>query len=293
VEKEPAPNGGAGREIAMALKEYRKPVGDITLNIREGGSGRLIVFMHGITANAAVWEPILLGLSDDFHVVSIDQRGHGHSDKPASGYRAADYVRDVMQLIDIMGSGQALIVGHSLGARNAIVAGATMPEKLAGIVAIDFTPFIEDEVFDALDMRVRGGDRPFGSYADIVAYLADRYPLMPKDAVERRAHHGYAVRDGSFTALADPAAMAETVVGLRTDLEGAIRDVKPPMLLIRGAESKLVSSRAFDRTLQLRADVESLVVPGVDHYVPEEAPVIISDAVRKFADRLQWRVAGP
>jgi 2-(acetamidomethylene)succinate hydrolase len=277
----------------MALKEYRKPVGDITLNLREGGSGRLIVFMHGITANAAVWDPILLALSDAFHVVAIDQRGHGHSDKPASRYEAADYVRDVMQLVDVMGRGQALIVGHSLGARNAIVAGAIEPNKIAGIVAIDFTPFIEDEVFDALDARVKGGDRSFRSHADIVAYLADRYPLMPKDAVERRAHHGYAARDGGFKPLADPGAMAATVVGLRADLERAVRDVKPPMLVVRGAESKLVSSRAFERTLQLRADVESLIVPDVDHYVPEEAPVIISNAVRQFADRLEWRVTCP
>lgn len=278
----------------MALKEYRKPIGDITLNMREGGSsGRLIVFMHGITANAAVWDPILLALSDAFHVVSIDQRGHGHSDKPAAGYEAADYVRDVMQLVEVMGDDQAVIVGHSLGARNAIVAGATKPDKIAGIVAIDFTPFIEDEVFDALDARVKGGARPFRSHADIVAYLADRYPLMPKDAVERRARHGYVAADGGFKPLADPLAMAATVVGLRADLERALRDVRRPMLLVRGAESKLVSPRAFERTLRLRSDVESLIVPDVDHYVPEEAPIIISDAVRKFADRLEWRVTCP
>lgn len=275
----------------MALKEHRKSVGNITLNMREGGSGPLIIFMHGITANAAVWDPILRALQDSFHVIAIDQRGHGRSDKPASGYQAADYVRDVMQLVEVMNGAPALIVGHSLGARNAIVAGATKPDRIVGIVGIDFTPFIEAEVFDALDARVKGGDRPFPSYADVVEYLADRYPLMPKDAVERRAQHGYVARDGSFHPLADPAAMAATVVGLRADLERAVVDVKPPMLLIRGAKSKLVSPRAFERTLQLRADVQSLVVPGVDHYVPEEAPAIIGDVIRRFAAELQWRVS--
>ena len=46
--------------------------------------------LHGITANAHVFEPMAELLAGHFRIVSIDQRGHGHAAKPASGYAAED-----------------------------------------------------------------------------------------------------------------------------------------------------------------------------------------------------------
>jgi 2-(acetamidomethylene)succinate hydrolase len=270
----------------MSLKNYRKSVGGITLNLWEGGQGRLMIFLHGVTANASVWDPVLLALQDTFHVIAIDQRGHGQSDKPTSVYGSADFARDALQLVETVAGAPAIIVGHSLGARNSIVAATTQPELVAGVVAIEFTPFIEKEVMDALEARVKGGDRVFASTDEIIAYLADRYPLMPKDALERRAKYGYREDQGVFRPLADPAAMVATVAGLREDFERAVLDVKTPVLLVRGKESKLVSAAAFERTLRLRPDLPNLVVPDTDHYVPEEAPIAVVKAIRNFAETL-------
>jgi 2-(acetamidomethylene)succinate hydrolase len=267
----------------MSLKSHRVPAGAITLHIREAGSGPLVVFLHGITANAAVWDPVLLELRDAFHVVAVDQRGHGQSDAPPHGYGGEAYARDLLDLIEALGGAPAIVVGHSLGARNGVVAATLQPERIAGVVAIDFVPFIEDEVLEALEARVKGGDRTFASIDDIIAYLASRYPLMPPDALQRRATHGYHRIGNVFRALADPKAMAATAEGLREDLEPAMASVRRPVLLVRGAESKLVSVAAFERTQQLRPDLPALVVPGTDHYVPEEAPAVVSRAIRDFA----------
>jgi 2-(acetamidomethylene)succinate hydrolase len=247
----------------------------------------MVVFLHGITANAAVWDPILLELQDAFRVVAVDQRGHGESDKPAQGYGGEAYANDLLHLIDAMGGTPAIVVGHSLGARNGIVAATLQPERIAGVVAIDFVPFIEDEVLEALETRVKGGDRAFASVDEIIAYLAGRYPLMPPDALRRRATHGYRQLGDVFRALADPQAMAATAEGLREDLEPAMTRVRKPVLLVRGADSKLVSVAAFERTKQLRPDLPTLVVPKTDHYVPEEAPAVISQAIRAFANTLR------
>ena len=270
----------------MILKSHRVSAGDIALHVREAGSGPLVVFLHGITANAAVWDPVLLELHDAFRVVAVDQRGHGLSDKPPQGYGGEAYARDLLGLVETIGAGPAIVVGHSLGARNGIVAATLQPERIAGVVAIDFVPFIEDEVLQALETRVKGGDRSFASVDEIVAYLASRYPLMPADALQRRATHGYRRVGDAFHALADPKAMAATAEGLREDLEPAMASVRKPVLLVRGAESKLVSVAAFERTRQLRPDLPTLVVPGTDHYVPEEAPAVVSQAIRDFARTL-------
>lgn len=222
-------------------------------------------------------------LAARFRIVSVDQRGHGRGLQPATGYAAEDYAHDISQMIQE----KTLLIGHSLGARNALVAGARYPEKVAAVVAIDFTPFIEREVFDALDERVNRGDRVFSSLDSVRAYLKDRYPRLPADAVERRARHGFECIDGEWRALALPAAMRQTCAGLREDLAPFLKDIRVPVLLLRGADSKLVSRGAWAKTKALRPDLPAQEIAGADHYVPEEQPAAVAAAVIDFWEAIQ------
>lgn len=222
-------------------------------------------------------------LAGRFRITSIDQRGHGRAPKPESGYAAADYARDLDELL----REKTLLIGHSLGARNALVAGAQYPAKVAAVVAIDFTPFVESDVFDALDARVSGGNREFSTPEDIKAYLKQRYPRLPDDAVERRARHGYEQAKGKWRPLASPAAMRATCAGLREDLAHVLRTIGVPVLLLRGAESKLVSREAWAKTRALRPDLRAQEIADADHYVPEEQPAAVAAAVLDFWESVQ------
>lgn len=254
----------------------------------ESGVGPPLILLHGITANGRVWDRVAEGLAHRFRCVAVDQRGHGRSAKPAGGaYRAGDFAADVIALIEDLDAGPAMIVGHSLGARNALVAGSRRPELIAAVIAIEFVPDIEDDIFDALDARVSGGDRWFESSAAVEAYLRDRYPLLPDDAIERRARHGYAP-DGAaaLRPLADARAMAATSTGLREDLTGALHAVTAPTLLVRGALSRFVTAPTFAKACALRPDLPFETVPEADHYVPEERPEHSVRLVEQFVDGL-------
>ena len=257
-------------------------LGGLSLHGVTAGSGPLALLGHGITANAYVFLPLMARLADRFRLVSLDQRGHGRSGKPAEGYAAADFAADVAAAIGVLGGGRALLIGHSLGARNALEAGVRYPELVAAVVAIEFTPFIEPEVFDALDARVGGGDRLFESLDAVKGYLADRYQRLPADAVERRARYGYVPAGGGWRALADPAAMRQTARGLRASLEPTLRAISVPTLLVRGAESRLVSPAAWAKTQRLRPDLPAVEVEGGDHYAPEEVHGPIADEIARF-----------
>lgn len=268
----------------VAIREYRIQTERLGLNVREAGSGPLAILLHGITAVGAVWDPVIQGLAHRLRAVAIDQRGHGLSDKPQGSYAADELSDDVIALVEAIGAGPAVVVGHSLGARNAVVAAVRRPDAIRAVVAIDFTPYIESDVFDSLESRVSGGDREFRSIAEVEHYLHTRYPLLPQEAVRRRAMHGYETRGPILRPLADPAAMAATARGLREDLVPAFTAVTVPVLLIRGAESKLVSPAALAKTRALRPDMPAVVVPEADHYVPEEAPEAVTSAILDFAD---------
>jgi 2-(acetamidomethylene)succinate hydrolase len=245
------------------------------------GSGPTLICLHGITANAFVFEPILRLLAGRFRFFSIDQRGHGRSGTP-EGYGAADFAGDVAALVERLGTGPAILLGHSLGARNALVAANRRPDLVRGVVAVDFTPFIENSVMDELDLRVRGGDRNFAGLADVEAYLGSRYPLLPPDAIARRAKYGYRAGGDGYRPLARAAAMAATAAGLRESLEADLAALRCRTILVRGASSKLVSADAWRRTKALRPDLEAFEIAAADHYVPEEQPAAIAALVEKI-----------
>lgn len=262
----------------------RIDTGRIVLNVRERGSGPLMLFFHGITANSATLAPLAANFSDRFTTVAVDQRGHGHSDKPATGYEADDYADDIAALIRTLDKGPAVLVGHSLGSRNSVVAAAKYPDLIHSVVAIDFTPYIEAEVFDVLEMRVNGGAQTFSSVEAVETYLAARYPNIPAPAIRIRARSGYAPADGGLRPLASPEAMAETANGLRADLTWAYREVRKPVLIVRGEISKLVSADALAKTSRLRPDLPVVVVTGADHYVNEVSPDLTARAITNFID---------
>lgn len=258
--------------------------GRIALNVREAGQGPLMLFFHGITSNSAVFGPLMAAFSDRFTTIAIDQRGHGLSDKPATGYEAADYAADIAALIRKLDRGPAILIGHSLGSRNSVTVAAHEPDLVRSVVAIDFTAYIEPASLDVLEARVNGGDQRFSDPAEVEAYLARRYPNIPAPAIRTRASSGFHRVDDQLVPLAAPAAMAQTVTGLRADLVPAFRDVTRPVLIVRGGDSKLVSAEALAKTSALRPDLPVVVVPGADHYVNEVQPAITIKAITNFID---------
>jgi 2-(acetamidomethylene)succinate hydrolase len=250
----------------------------------ELGHGPPLLFLHGVTASAFVWRPVMDRLSQHYRTIAIDQRGHGRSSIGRDGrFDAAACAQDVTDVAAALDAGPVLVVGHSLGARNAIVAGAARPDLIAGVVAIDFTPFIPAAAFDALDRRVTGGARTFADEGEVTGYLAQRYPRLPPDAVARRARHGYAPdAAGRLRPLADAGAMRATCAGLRADLAPALSGLAGPALLVRGADSAFVPAAAFEAARGLRPDLRAVVVPDADHYVPEERPEQVASIIGEF-----------
>lgn len=275
--------------MPIALAERTFDLGGLRLFGIEAGDGPTLLFFHGITANAYVWLPVMAALADRFRVIALDQRGHGRSGKPAGQcYDAEQYAGDIVALAGILDAMPLGLVGHSLGARNAIVAASRNPTLFSAVVAIDFTAFIETERFNVMDGRVGSGDRSFASMGEAEAYLSGRYTRLPDDAIVRRARHGFASdADGRLRPLADAAAMAETCRGLREDLVPELRALAVPTLLVRGQDSAFISAEAFERSAALRADFSTLVVADADHYVHEEQPDEIARAIARFVTGAQ------
>ncbi|WP_306231917.1 alpha/beta fold hydrolase [Agrococcus beijingensis] len=262
------------------------PESQLAAAISGPADGTPVLFLHGTSANRHGWDAVVDAMAEPARAVRLDQRGHGLSGD-GDAYDADAFARDAAAVIRALDLGPTLVVGHSMGARNAWVLAAREPEVVSGVVAVDYTPFVEAEVLDALDARVRGGDRAFDDLSAVHAYLADRYRRLPADAIERRARFGYAPADDGLRPLARPAALAALVEGLRTDFPdefAAVAAEGPAMVAVRGEHSAIVSPAAWARAQALAPTAGFVELADADHYVHEEQPQavasIIDDLIR-------------
>jgi pimeloyl-ACP methyl ester carboxylesterase len=113
----------------------------IKLAYEERGSGSpAFVFVHGWTCDRSFFAPQAEHFARKHRVVSLDLRGHGESDKPQGTYPISAYVDDIAYLIDTLGLGRVIAVGHSMGGITVLQLGAAYPEKVGGIVMVDPAP---------------------------------------------------------------------------------------------------------------------------------------------------------
>ena len=117
------------------IRNVRLP-GGLTIECAEQGrhGGPALLLLHGITDTWRSFEPVLPWLPPDWHVVSMTQRGHGGSAAAAS-YRTRDFAADAAALAATLGLPPVLVVGHSMGAVNALRMAIDHPAAVRGVVA--------------------------------------------------------------------------------------------------------------------------------------------------------------
>ena len=116
------------------------PDRDLTLHVRcaDAGDGPVFVMSHGLSSNCLTWEQVALELHGaGCPVVTVDQRGHGRSDKPDCGYDFESISADMEALITALKLERPVFLGQSWGGNVALHLAATRPDLLSGVGFID------------------------------------------------------------------------------------------------------------------------------------------------------------
>ena len=120
---------------SFVVRHVDLPGGPVLEYVESGDPGGVpVVFLHGITDSWRSFEPVLPYLPPWIRAVSVTQRGHGASSRPASGYGLADFAGDVAGLLDRFGIERAVIAGHSMGSLVAARFAVDHPDRLAGLI---------------------------------------------------------------------------------------------------------------------------------------------------------------
>ena len=114
------------------------PGDEVRLAVRDwGGVGRPIVLLHGLASSSRIFDLMAPALAGRCRVVAYDQRGHGGSGKPSSGYGFDHLVSDAAAVIRALKLRRPVVCGHSWGASVALELAVARPRNVAGIVLID------------------------------------------------------------------------------------------------------------------------------------------------------------
>jgi pimeloyl-ACP methyl ester carboxylesterase len=126
-------------DATLAPQVRRVPVRDLELSVREWpGQGRDFLLVHGLASNACTWDLVAARLSEaGHHVVAVDQRGHGLSDKPETGYTFDDVCTDLTALIEALSLRMPVVAGQSWGGNVVLELAARWPEVLSGAILVD------------------------------------------------------------------------------------------------------------------------------------------------------------
>jgi pimeloyl-ACP methyl ester carboxylesterase len=126
-------------DSALTPVVRRVSAGEVELSIREWtGDGRPFLLVHGLASNALTWELVARRLhGQGHHVVAVDQRGHGRSDKPETGYDFDHVTADLSALIEHLGLQRPIVAGQSWGGNVVLDFAWRYPQQLSGLVLVD------------------------------------------------------------------------------------------------------------------------------------------------------------
>jgi pimeloyl-ACP methyl ester carboxylesterase len=106
------------------------------VSYRRGGSGPVLLLLHGITNSSATWEHVAPSLCEHFTVIAPDLLGHGESATPRGDYSLGAHAAGVRDLLSALGIDRMTVVGHSLGGGIAMQFAYQFPERCERLVLV-------------------------------------------------------------------------------------------------------------------------------------------------------------
>ncbi|UCZ61587.1 alpha/beta fold hydrolase [Mycolicibacterium phocaicum] len=246
-----------------------------------------ILMLHGGGQNRHSWKNTGQILAQaGFHVVALDSRGHGDSDRsPTANYSLETLTGDTLQVIYQIGRRVALI-GASMGGLTSLpVAHEAGPELVTKLVLVDVVPRFEksgsarirDFMFSGID-----GFASLEEAADAVAaYLPHRTRPRSVEGLKKNLR----LQDGKWFWHWDPAfltAPGDDPFERAEMLEHAAISLEIPILLIRGKLSDVVSTEGVQDFLQKVPGAQFVELSDAGHTAAGDDNDAFTDAVVQF-----------
>lgn len=240
----------------------------INLTMTKQGQGPDLVFLHGWGMNAAIWQPLVEHLKDEFHIICVDLPGHG-----ASSYESSWQLDELIAALDKRLPEQFCLVGWSLGGMIALEFSVLFPQRVNKLIMLA-----------ASAKFTQANDWEFAQAVDVLIAFKEAVSKSPKAALRRflllqtQGMEETKVIDKQMKLFinSNPLPKAESLkCGLEMlatlDLRVQMQQVKVPVLMLLGELDQLVpveavlDSKKLNQQLNVSVINEAAHLPFVSH----------------------------
>ncbi|MGV9312231.1 alpha/beta fold hydrolase [Streptomyces sp. NPDC003691] len=294
------------RRLGPGFSSSRAEVNGVGLHYVEGGTGEPLILLGGWPQTWWQWNKVLPALARHYRVIAVDLRGQGGSDRPADGYDKKTLAADINALIHQLGLTSAHIAGHDIGAMVAYAHAANYPEATRRIVLLDVPH--PDPSLSALtllpgpgqhdDSVVEDGARIYlwwfalnqvrglpeqliaGRARFLVDWLAD-YMTVDSGAIDDFSRRVYARAYDTPDAIRAGNGWYQT---FNRDIEDEAKypPVEAPILALASTLHQGHADYLRELVPTKGTDVTVTEIAGSGHYLPEEQPQAVIDALTAF-----------
>ncbi len=250
--------------------------------------GPLAVFLHGGGQTRHSWKESGAALAKaGMRAVLLDARGHGESDwAPDGNYRREAMTADLLSILAELDR-PAIVVGASMGGLTALLATARPgSERIAGLVLVDVVPRPEHKGVERVLNFLGAHPEGFASLDEAADAVAAYLPHRPRPRTTEGLRRNLRLReDGRWYWHWDPTMMSgggEDVERHTELLEQAARQLRIPVLLVRGRLSDVVSEQGVAEFRNLAPHMEYVEIGGAAHTAASDVNDEFSDAVVDF-----------
>lgn len=268
------------------------------LFFQKSGNGDPIIILHGLYGSSDNWVTFARQLAERNTVYLIDQRNHGRSPHhPEHSYDRMS--EDLLEFFTKQHIEKAVILGHSMGGKTAMLFAAKYPEKVKGLIVVDIAPagyasvneFSPQAIahLNIVNAMLSVDLAQYNTRTEIETELAKtitdaaiRQFIMKN--VHRNADHSF---NWKLNLKALSNALPEIMGSIH--LEKVLAHKEPihiPTLFIRGGRSNYLLPEHYAEIKTYFSEAQIETIPNAGHWVHAEQPVLFEQTVTHFLDNL-------
>lgn len=249
----------AATQAAGEVRRRSVPIDGVTLSILEGGTGKPVIFVHGVVTTSNIFPKYLQAYSPDYRGIAVDLRGYGDSEKSHTGFTIKQFSEDLIALADKLSIEKPVWVGVSMGGMILQQLALDHPERVGALVLVSTT---DGAMVLDKDLPTIGNQRDYREVSKniiVESFPPGTPPALYQPLLERIPTWNGTVLREALTSMA------------QANVHGRLHAISAPTLIVVGAKDD-VATPAIARGIQSQIAGSKLVEFATGHFMMAEDP---------------------